>query len=105
MADTPVTVRLVIRGRVQGVGYRAWCMQTARELGLAGWVRNRADRSVEALAHGPAAAVEALVAACRSGPPAARVAGVEMMPAETPENSQGGFQQLPTAAAPGGREA
>lgn len=68
---------LRITGRVQGVGYRDWAVQAARSLGLSGWVRNRSDRSVEAVVAGPSDAVEAFVAACRDGPPVARVDGVE----------------------------
>jgi len=69
-------IRLLIEGRVQGVGYRWWAAETARGLGLAGRARNRADGSVEIVAIGEAAALDALEAACRSGPPAARVAQV-----------------------------
>jgi acylphosphatase len=69
-------VRLTIRGRVQGVGFRAWTVATARGLDLSGWVRNRRDGSVEMLAVGTAANVDALVAACHTGPPAARVTDV-----------------------------
>lgn len=66
-------VHLMLRGRVQGVGYRAWCAREAEALGLRGWVRNRRDGSVEAVLAGPAVAVDAMVDACRSGPPGARV--------------------------------
>jgi acylphosphatase len=64
---------VVIRGRVQGVGYRAWVEYTALDRGLEGWVRNRRDGSVEAVFAGPPEAVDAMVAACRHGPPGARV--------------------------------
>jgi acylphosphatase len=64
---------VLIRGRVQRVGYRAWTEQMALERGVEGWVRNRADGSVEAVFAGPAAAVEAMVEACRRGPRGARV--------------------------------
>ena len=63
----------IIRGRVQGVGYRAWTEYTALERGLQGWVRNCRDGNVEALFSGPAAAVAAMIEACRNGPPGARV--------------------------------
>lgn len=68
---------LRIRGRVQGVFYRAETQTTATRLGLFGWVRNREDGSVELLAEGPRALLEALLDWCRSGPPRARVDAVE----------------------------
>jgi acylphosphatase len=70
-----VTVhRLVtVRGRVQGVGYRAWTEVAALELSLQGWVRNRRDGSVEALFVGLEENVAAMIADCRNGPPGARV--------------------------------
>ena len=74
--------RLLIRGSVQGVGYRYAMVEVARTLGVAGWVRNRSDGTVEAFVQGDAAAVEAIIAWCRRGPPAARVADVEALPAE-----------------------
>ena len=61
--------RLVISGRVQGVGFRDWMVITAQTLGVCGWVRNRRDGSVEALVDGDTAAVEEFVRACRRGPP------------------------------------
>ena len=64
---------VVIRGRVQGVGYRAWAEYTALERGLEGWVRNRRDGSVEAVFAGPPEAVAAMIAACRHGPSGSRV--------------------------------
>jgi acylphosphatase len=68
--------RCVIGGKVQGVWYRAWTVQEAGRLGLTGWVRNRADGSVEALFAGPAEKVEAMIALCHEGPRAARVSSV-----------------------------
>jgi acylphosphatase len=65
--------RLVVEGRVQGVGFRAFVAREAGRLGLEGWARNRRDGSVEILAAGPAPAVEALIAAARRGPPVSRV--------------------------------
>jgi acylphosphatase len=69
-------LQVTIRGRVQGVGYRAWVEYQARQSGLAGWVRNRRDGSVEALFAGPPTAVAEMVALCRHGPPGARVDNV-----------------------------
>jgi acylphosphatase len=68
--------QVTIRGRVQGVGYRAWLEFTAQGLGLDGWVRNRRDGSVEALLAGPERVVAEMIALCRQGPFAARVDGV-----------------------------
>ncbi len=90
-----VASRLVIEGRVQGVSYRWWAVQTARALGLDGWVRNRADGSVEALAIGPMDAVDRFVAACREGPPHAAVRAVAATPAE--DDGSSGFEQRATA--------
>jgi acylphosphatase len=73
---TDFALRLIITGRVQGVGFRIWMRQEALRRGLRGWVRNRHDGSVEALIIGEQAAVEALVAACHRGPAMARVVGV-----------------------------
>ncbi len=64
--------RLVIHGRVQGV-FRDWTVETARALGLSGWVRNRPDGTVETVADGNAAAVEDFVHRCHSGPERAHV--------------------------------
>lgn len=65
--------QVTIRGRVQGVGYRAWVDYEARARDLEGWVRNRRDGSVEALFAGPADVVAVMIAACRRGPVSARV--------------------------------
>jgi acylphosphatase len=66
-------VRAIVTGRVQGVSYRASTAAEARRLGLAGWVRNLADGSVELEAEGSDDLVAALLAWCHDGPPAARV--------------------------------
>jgi acylphosphatase len=66
-----------IRGRVQGVGYRAWVDHQARNHNLEGWVRNRRDGSVEAVFAGPQDVVSEMVARCRRGPSTARVEAVE----------------------------
>ena len=65
--------QLVIRGRVQGVGYRAWVVHQARLSGLEGWVRNRRDGSVEALFSGPAEIVANMITLCGRGPSSSRV--------------------------------
>lgn len=70
--------RVRIHGRVQGVFFRNWAMERARSLGVRGWVRNRRDGSVELVAFGDDEAVEALTAACRTGPPAAQVERIEV---------------------------
>ena len=67
---------VTIRGRVQGVGYRAWVEDEATARGLHGWVRNRRDGSVEAVFAGPAEEVAAMIGACRRGPSSARVDAV-----------------------------
>jgi acylphosphatase len=72
------TRHLRIRGRVQGVGFRYAMRLEARRLGLAGWVRNRHDGSVEALVQGPAEAVETMVEWSRHGPAGARVTEVQV---------------------------
>ena len=69
-------MRLRVTGRVQGVGFRAWLLRQAIALGLRGWVRNRADGSVEALVIGDNEAVEQMIEAGRQGPPGARVTDV-----------------------------
>ncbi len=91
------TIHARIEGLVQGVWYRGWTCKTAVDLGLTGWVRNRTDGSVEALFHGPEALVDDMVARCRAGPPAARVAAVHVRPADPSEVPQdAGFTQLGT---------
>ncbi len=68
---------VVIRGRVQGVGYRAWTERLVVERGVQGWVRNCRDESVEAFFVGPAEAVAAMIDLCRQGPPDSRVDTVD----------------------------
>lgn len=91
-----IAVRLVIRGRVQGVGYRWWARGEARRLRLDGWVRNLADGSVELVAGGPAATLAELEALCRRGPPSARVTAIDRSPAD-PDAAGAGFEARPSA--------
>jgi acylphosphatase len=91
----------VIRGRVQQVGYRAWAQRTALERGVAGWVRNRRDGTVEAMFSGLPEAVEGMIESCRQGPPGARVVAIEQR-ASTPADHElirpgERFTVLPTA--------
>jgi acylphosphatase len=92
----PVARRLVIAGRVQGVGFREATVDAARAAGVVGWVRNRADGTVEVLVQGSSDAVDRLVAWCRRGPPFARVTGVEVVPAVA-DAALDDFARLPTA--------
>ena len=78
----PLTLRLEVRGIVQGVGFRQSLAKRANALGLAGWVRNRRDGSVEALLCGDPVKLELLKEWARRGPPLARVTEVK---ATTPE--------------------
>jgi acylphosphatase len=86
------SLRAVIVGRVQGVWFRGWTEKQARERGLNGWVRNRADGTVEAVFSGPARQVDDMLEACRKGPPAARVESIETFPEDAP--SEPGFSQI-----------
>jgi acylphosphatase len=88
--------RVVIRGRVQGVGYRYAMVEAAEAHGVAGWVRNRRDGTVEGFVQGEAPAVDAVVAWCRRGPPAARVTSVEAAEAAI-DASLEGFAHRATA--------
>jgi len=76
MSRASVARRVIIRGRVQGVGFRAWIEHTASRLGLEGWVRNLRDGTVEAVFFGPPDAVGAMIVACRHGPGGSGVHGV-----------------------------
>lgn len=90
-----VARRLMIHGRVQGVWYRGWTVDTARGLGLTGWVRNQMDGSVEAVVEGEAEAVSRFITKAHEGPSAAKVARVDSETVE-PEGFPT-FEQRPTA--------
>ena len=96
MSDRPA-VRLLISGRVQGIGFRYWAESEAKRLGLDGWVRNIADGTVEILAIGDREALGQLAEACRHGPPSARVIAVARG-ADRDDGSRD-FTQKPTSAA------
>ena len=78
-----------VNGRVQGVGFRWFVRDRATALGLAGWVRNRADGSLEVLAEGPAEALAAFEDALRAGPPGAVVLSVQAMRSDGPAVAAG----------------
>jgi acylphosphatase len=78
-----VIFAVMIRGRVQGVGFRAWTEITALELGVEGWVRNCRDGSVEAVFAGPEETVLTMIELCRDGPPGAQVTTVDQREADS----------------------
>jgi acylphosphatase len=88
-------IHVTIRGRVQGVGYRAWVEYQASASELEGWVRNRRDGSVEALFAGPAGDVRQMLARCHEGPRSAHVTAVTIL--EEGSESPMAFEVLPTA--------
>ena len=90
MSETIKSVHVVITGHVQGVFYRKWTQERARQHGVGGWVRNREDGAVEGVFSGNPQAVDTLLAECRQGPPAARVADIAVEEAEP--NSTRGFK-------------
>lgn len=91
---------IIARGRVQGVGYRAFVADEATGRGIAGWVRNRRDGTVEAVFSGPADTVQGMVGACRRGPWGAQVDGIDEREATAAELAQRrageDFSVLPT---------
>jgi acylphosphatase len=92
-----VAKRLLIVGRVQGVGYRDWMVHKARGFGLSGWVRNKGDDAVEALVAGDVAAVEEMSRLCRRGPRMAEVVSITEDLAEPP--AEPGFYRAASAGA------
>jgi acylphosphatase len=89
-----VVKRLVVRGRVQGVGYRYSMLAQASRMGIRGWVRNRRDGTVEATIAGSAAAIDQMIAWAQQGPPGSKVTEVAV---EDTEGSFQGFEILPSA--------
>jgi acylphosphatase len=93
-------VRVTVKGRVQGVGFRAFTQEEALARGIVGWVRNRRNGDVEAVFAGSFEAVEELCAICRRGPPSARVQALDVQTSDRTALSEagwtGGFQQLGT---------
>ncbi len=88
------SLRFRIEGFVQAVGYRNFAIAEAQRLGLDGWIRNRSDGTVEALASGETKKVELFAQACMKGPPGCRVKSVEMHNAEPP--AEKGFRRRPS---------
>jgi acylphosphatase len=87
------TWQIVVRGRVQGVGYRAACVVEARRFGLSGWVRNRRDGAVEVIAQGEAAQLLAMCEWMRQGPPGAQVSSCDIDKAWVAQVPLKGFEQ------------
>lgn len=99
MSDFEI-IRLIVEGRVQGVGYRAFLVREALALELTGWARNRRDGAVEAIAAGPRPALDALIEAARRGPRLSRVDGLREEPADEAalvEYCGAGFSVAPDA--------
>jgi len=82
--------RVLVEGAVQGVGYREFTRRAALRLNVSGWVRNRSDGAVEALARGSPAAVEALIAEMRQGPRFAIVDNLSVIDHDEPGGDDGG---------------
>lgn len=95
---THQTRHIIVTGKVQGVCYRDWTVQTAQRLGLAGWVRNLTDGTVEILACGDSDLLDQLEQECHKGPPAANVDNVITKQTDKPIEQPGHFTQKPTAA-------
>lgn len=86
--------RVVVHGKVQGVFYRGWAVETARAMGLNGWVRNRRDGTVELLLAGHEDALDRMIERCHEGPASALVERVEVT--EVEEDVPAGFAQQAT---------
>lgn len=86
-------IKVLIEGRVQGVGFRAWLAGEAESLGLSGWTRNLKDGRVEAVFAGEEAVVERMLEACRQGPRLALVRNLSVLPYDA--EIKPGFSILP----------
>ncbi|MEI6946510.1 acylphosphatase [Paraflavisolibacter sp. H34] len=86
------TLHLIIKGKVQGVFYRAWAKEAAEQLGLTGWVKNTDEGNVEALVSGPDERVQQFTDACRQGPSRAQVTAIESQP--VPDQAFACFQVI-----------
>ena len=84
--EKKIAVRIVIEGRVQGIGFRWWIIQWANSRGLDGWVRNRREGTVEALFYGPESVVRHMVESCAEGPPNARIRNIREYEDEPPDD-------------------
>lgn len=89
-----ITVRVRVRGLVQGVGFRYWALSRARSLSLSGYVRNLPDGSVEAALSGPEDAVDNMMELMRHGPPGASVHSVDILNEDPGEPIPGAFAIL-----------
>jgi acylphosphatase len=92
--DDITTMNIRIEGDVQGCGFRDFAVREANARKLKGWVRNRSDGSVEAVASGPTKEVEAFIAVCIQGPRSSHVSAVNLQPVEPPETL--GFIRRPS---------
>ncbi|MCG3174591.1 MAG: Acylphosphatase [Myxococcota bacterium] len=94
MMSAERSIHVMVQGRVQGVSFRAFVRETARQSGLTGWVRNRHDGRVEARVQGSARAIEEFLRECEKGPPAARVDEIQV--SEAPAGEFSSFEIAPT---------
>lgn len=95
-SEKKVAIRIVIYGKVQGVGYRNWLRSKALDHHIDGWVRNRSDGQVEALLCGLESQVKEVISLCFQGPPAAAVRRVKEFPETGMRTQAKGFMSLPT---------
>jgi len=94
MNDEIITMNIRIEGQVQACGFRDFAVREANARKLKGWVRNRTDGSLEAVASGPQKEVEAFIAVCMQGPRGARVSALNLQPVDPPESL--GFIRRPS---------